>query len=495
MRVAYLDCFSGISGDMCLAALIDAGAPLSAIQLAVDSLNLQARLSVAHVKKHAFRGLSLRIDHPEQHSHRNLRDIHELIQRAKLSLAAREIALQVFERIAKAEAKVHGTTIDQVHFHEVGAIDSIVDVVGIAIAWDALGIERAVASHVPTGTGKIKIAHGVVSIPAPATAELLQGIPIAPCSIPMEMTTPTGAAVLRELVQDFGALPPMQVGRIGYGAGSRDIDDRPNLLRILIGEGMLPRSHKADDSVVILETNLDDVTGEQIGFACEQLWRAGALDVFTVPIFMKKGRPGTLLTVIAKPEDKGAIEKLILMHTGSLGLRFRRQSRTILPRAQVDVNTPWGIVTGKVSQLPDGEIEFSPEYEACRDIALSEGLRLIDVMEEVRECYYADEAVRETQEIDTIELRDPSVANAISPNEDGVAPVEDLSKGDGWTGEELALGGYEPLDRSSAEQGDDFLDGAVNSDAPGETQSMEEDRRSQSDEPFYRWDSSPWHDS
>jgi uncharacterized protein (TIGR00299 family) protein len=394
MQIAYLDCFSGIAGDMCLGALIDAGADREQVEAGIASLNLNASFSVVSTQKRGFRGLAIRVLHPEQHAHRNLGDIYAILQNSSIDAAVQGLALRIFERLAKAEAKVHGTTLDRVTFHEVGAIDSIVDIVGTAIAWKSLKIDRAYASAVPTGCGWIDIAHGRVAIPAPATAELLRDVPIAPCSISKEMTTPTGAAILRELVCDFGPLPSMQVARIGYGAGMRDLEDRPNLLRILIGESVPRTSTRKkssrtpnDASVVVLETNLDNVTGEQIGFAVERLWAAGALDVFLTPIQMKKNRPGTLLSVIAKPEDQHSMESIILQHTGTLGVRWRQQSRTILTRAAVDVDTPWGLVPGKVCQLPDGQVLFSPEYDACREIAAHEGLRLADVTEEVRACY------------------------------------------------------------------------------------------------------------
>jgi uncharacterized protein (TIGR00299 family) protein len=518
MRIAYFDCFSGISGDMCLAALIDSGASLERVQRAVESFQLGVSLSVTAIRKHAFRGLSLQIQHPDEHVHRNLSDIHSLIGRGDLTPGARELAMRVFERIARAEAKVHGTTIDRVHFHEVGAIDSIVDIVGISVAWDELQIQHAVASPVPTGTGHTRIAHGLVSIPAPATAELLANIPIAACSLPMEMTTPTGAAVLRELVSDYGPLPPMQVGRIGYGAGTRDLEDRPNLLRILIGESVPSRSSKkqhaphqdhrlADDAnaVVVLETNLDDISGEQIGFAIEKLWAAGALDVFSIPIYMKKGRPGTLLSVIAKPEDKGAMEKVLLTHTGTLGIRFRKQSRTILPRAHVDVDTPWGVIRGKVAELPNGQIEFSPEYDACRDIAIEEGLRLVDVMEEVRECYYAEESAHdrlgglgaedsprldENQEDLSDETIVEDFSNGLASIDDDV-PVTDGHetrecddtidiKAFGHDSQSVHSNRDERSDRNDQDSG-----GTVDSD-------MDPQNEAAGDKNFYRWDSSPW---
>lgn len=552
MRIAYFDCFSGISGDMCLAALIDSGASLERVQRAVESFRLGVSLSVRATRKHAFRGLSLQIQHPKEHVHRNLADIHTLIGRGDLTPGARELAMRVFERIARAEAKVHGTTIDRIHFHEVGAIDSIVDIVGISVAWDELQIEHAVSSPVPTGTGHTRIAHGLVSIPAPATAELLANIPIASCSLPMEMTTPTGAAVLRELVSDYGPLPPMQVGRIGYGAGTKDLEDRPNLLRVLIGESVPSRSSKKPhvrhqdhrvvedaNAVVVLETNLDDISGEQIGFAIEKLWAAGALDVFSIPIYMKKGRPGTLLSVIAKPEDKGAMETVLLTHTGTLGIRFRKQSRTILPRAHVDVDTPWGVIRGKVAELPNGQIEFSPEYDACRDIALEEGLRLVDVMEEVRECYYAEEAANDrlgdlgTKEASEFEenhdglsrgmnleeLSDTIAADAIDePATGGVVTqtlVDHLEVNElGHDRESLpddsqppsgvsylpSVDSQPPSVESQPPSGE--LDGRRHCDDPqvvraadsdgdvdGDAESWQEEA---TDKNFYRWDSSPW---
>jgi uncharacterized protein (TIGR00299 family) protein len=385
MRIAYLDCFSGISGDMTLAALVDCGASLPIVQSAIDSMGLSAKLSVEQVRKRGFRAQKLYINAPHDPTHRDFEQILGLIARAKLTSGARRIATRIFERLAKAEAAVHGVSIDQVHFHEVGAIDSIVDIVGSSVAWDQLQIERAVASSVPTGTGFVQIAHGMVPLPAPATAELLKGVPIAPCALPMEMTTPTGAAILSELVDSFGALPSMQIESIGSGAGSRELQDRPNLLRIFLGTA---HSAKFDgglngDSVVVLETNLDDITGEQIGFAIEQLWSSGALDVFTTAIQMKKSRPGTLLSVLASPDRADLIERVIFEHTGTLGIRRSLQQRSILERQSVQVQTPWGQVACKRVRYPDGTQNLSAEYEACRKIALEQGLRLSDVVKEV----------------------------------------------------------------------------------------------------------------
>ena len=385
MRVAYLDCSSGISGDMTLAALIDCGANLSNIQSAMDSMDLGAQVSIATVRKRGFRAIKLHVAAPEDPVHRDLEQILGCISRARLSPGARRIASRIFERLAKAEACVHGVSIDQVHFHEVGAVDSIVDIVGTAVAWDQLGIQRAQASPVPTGTGFIQIAHGRVPVPAPATAELLKGVPIAQCNLTHELTTPTGAAILSELVDSYGSMPSMQLESIGIGAGTLELQDRANCLRIFVG-----REHESTssegvlrDSVVKLETNLDDITGEEIGFAIEQLWQAGALDVFSVAIQMKKNRPGTLLSVIANPEDTQRLEEVMFQHTRTLGIRKSTHDRSILVRREVQVDTPWGTVVCKEVIYPDGTRGLSPEYEDCRKIAIEHGLKLADIVRTV----------------------------------------------------------------------------------------------------------------
>ena len=468
MQIAYFDCFSGISGDMTLAALIDAGADLSAIQVAIASMDLgDVRLSVSNTTRRGFRGKLLAIDHVREHSHRYLRDIHLLIRRAKMSSQAKDLAMRFFERIARAEAKVHGTTIDRVQFHEVGAIDSIVDMVGVAIAWDFLRIQKAYSSPIPTGAGQIRIALGTVSVPAPATAELLIGVPIAATQVSLEMTTPTGAAIVAELATEFGPMPAMQVGRIGYGAGNKDIPDRPNLLRVLIGHA-LKSPTQPTDTVLVLECNLDDVTGEQIGFAIERLLKAGALDVFSIPIQMKKNRPGTLLTVLTKPEDRQVMESILFQQTGTLGIRYRKQARTVLPRAIVDVSSPWGVVAGKVSKLPTGEVDFSPEYDDCSRIAVKNGLRLSDVVAEIRECYYSTENIRELRS------------------------VEETAKDSDTAGDpdSLKIENVNTVFRQAAFE-DEF--GPFSSSEPNvEIQDKEDTRGSNDTNAFYRWDSSPW---
>lgn len=367
---------------MTLAALIDSGASLSDIQQSIDSMALGAKLSVSQVRKRGFRALKLHIVALLDPVHRDLEQILACITGAKLSPGARRIAVRIFERLAKAESSVHGVSIDQVHFHEVGAIDSIVDIVGCAVAWDQLGIEQAVASPVPTGCGFVQIAHGRVSVPAPATAQLLKGIPLAKCNLPFELTTPTGAAILAELIGSFGPLPSMQIESIGAGAGTMDLEDRPNLLRIFIGSSPQDSTSVgiSSDTVVELETNLDDITGEQIGFAIEQLWSAGALDVFTTGIQMKKNRPGTLLSVLASPDQASRIEQVLFQHTGTLGIRKTLKQRSILRRRHIQVDTPWGKVDCKMVIHPDGSFGFSPEYESCKKIALKHSLKLSEVI-------------------------------------------------------------------------------------------------------------------
>ncbi len=368
MRIAYLDCFSGISGDMALGALIDAGASAERIQSAIESMGLtQIRFRTERVRKKGFRALRVVVEAPEEHSHRHLHDIEELIQSGTFSDAAKKMAIAIFRRLAKAEAKVHGTSVSSVHFHEVGAADSIADIVGFAVALDELKIKRIEASPVPVGTGIIQIAHGAVSLPAPATALLLKNVPIVASEIQAELTTPTGAAILSELVSNFGSMPSMTLKRIGCGAGSRDLKEQSNVLRIFIGKVAKTASK---DTVIQLETNLDDISGEQIGFTIERLLQAGALDVFTIPVQMKKNRPGVILGVIARPTDQQTLETILFEETNTLGVRSIPMQRTILPRAEIVIATEWGDIRAKLAKLPSGRVVCSPEYSDCREIAL-----------------------------------------------------------------------------------------------------------------------------
>ncbi len=365
---------------------------MAAVQAGIDSLGLPScTLRVESVKKRGFRATQLTVEHEPEHAHRHLHHIDAMIERSALAGRQRELARAIFGKLAAAEARVHGTTIEKVHFHEVGAVDSIADIVGSAIAWDLLGVERIECSPIPTGHGFVTIAHGRCSIPAPATAELLAGVPLAACDCEGELTTPTGAAIVATLVDRFGPLPAMTIERIGYGAGKKDFP-QPNLLRLIIGttadsSDASPPVSPQRDAVVVLETNIDDATGEMIGRCIERLWHAGALDVATVALGMKNNRPGVLLTVQCRPEDARALGEIIFRETTTLGLRTSTVERLTLPRRTESVATPWGDVAGIVATLPDGSERFSPEYRACVAASDRHGVTWREVDAEARQAW------------------------------------------------------------------------------------------------------------
>jgi uncharacterized protein (TIGR00299 family) protein len=385
--VAHFDCFSGISGDMTLAALIDAGVDGNAIRAGVASLGLPIRLEVEKVRKGGFAATYIRVEAPEEHSHRFLPEVEEILGRGSLTPRQRELALRIFRRLAEAEAAVHGLPLDKVHFHEVGALDSIADIAGAAIGLDLLGVDRFTSRSVPTGSGMVKCAHGLMPIPAPGTAELLKGAPLAPSAIKAELTTPTGAAILTSVVQEWSEQPVMTVERIGHGAGRKDFIEQPNLLRLFVGQAASLSSAESDQ-VWVLETNLDDVPGEVIGYCFEQLFNAGALDVFSVPIQMKKNRPGVLLSIIAPESAVPALETILFRETGTFGIRRHRAERSKLQREKVTVETPWGPVTGKRGWRNDGLAVFSPEFEDCARLARKTGVALGDVYRAAQEAHY-----------------------------------------------------------------------------------------------------------
>jgi pyridinium-3,5-bisthiocarboxylic acid mononucleotide nickel chelatase len=386
MRIAYFDCASGIAGDMVLGALVDAGADLAAIQAGVASLGLpEVKISTAEVRRKGFRGVKIEIEHPPEQKHRHLHHIVEMIEAGKLTARSKDLAKRIFTRLGEAEAKVHGVEIRKVHFHEVGAIDSIADIVGSAIGLDLLGIERVEASAVPTGHGFITIAHGRCSVPAPATAELLKGVPLAPCDVEAELTTPTGAAILAALAERFGPPPAMTVQKIGYGAGTKEFEEQANLLRVLIGDANEVADETAGavqtETLCLLETNLDDMSGELIGHCTSVLLEAGALDVFTTAIQMKKNRPGVLLSALCETDKAAQMESIIFRETTTLGVRRMMVSRRKLSRQAHQVSTPWGPIDGVLATLPDGQVRFSPEYESCRAAAAKNNVALREVYE------------------------------------------------------------------------------------------------------------------
>ncbi|TWU59810.1 hypothetical protein Poly51_00830 [Rubripirellula tenax] len=372
-RIAYFDCLSGISGDMTLGALVDLGADIAAIEAAVRSMGLpELSMTAEIVKKCGFRAVHVKVGHPDEHAHRHLHHIHEMIDRAtEVDETAKTLAKKIFQEVAVAEAKVHNSTLEKVHFHEVGAVDSIADIVGTAVAFGMLGIETVAASPVPTGTGFITIAHGRVSVPAPATADILRGVLIAPSDIEAELTTPTGAAILKATSQSFGPMPGMTIHSIGYGAGTRDLTGQANVLRVLLGDANQTSviANVDADRAVVLETNIDDSTAQQIADCAERLMAAGALDAFQTPCTMKKGRAGILLTVIAAPSRVGMLEQIIFEHTSSIGIRRHSVDRHKLVRHAETIETKFGPIRGKVVTLPSGQLRLTIEDDDARALA------------------------------------------------------------------------------------------------------------------------------
>lgn len=380
MKIAYFDCVSGISGDMTLGALVDAGVDLAAMQAGIDSLGLTpVKLVASEVKRHGFRGLKVKVEHEPEKAHRHLHHITERIDASTvLTAPQKDLAKRIFTRLGEAEAAVHGTTLRKVHFHEVGAVDSIADIVGAAVGLTLLGVDRIVCSPVPTGSGYIQIEHGRVSVPAPATAQLLKGIPLAPSWVAAELTTPTGAAIVATVADGFGTLPPMTMQAIGLGAGDKDFSEQANLLRLIVGTAADPAS---SDQIWVLETNLDDVSGEVIGHTSSLLFEAGALDVYNTAIQMKKNRPGVTLTVLSTADTLAKLEKIIFRETKTLGIRRWLVSRHKLERQPHTVTTSFGPILGKLATLPDGSVSFSPEFESCRQVATERNVPIKDVYE------------------------------------------------------------------------------------------------------------------
>ena len=404
MRVAHFDCFSGISGDMTLGALIDAGVDPDAIRAVLDSLGLPITLEVEKVKRCGFAATKATVEAADQEDYRFLPDVEAILAKGNLTPRQRDLAARIFRKVAEAESVAHGMPLERVHFHEVGALDSIADIVGAAVGLDLLGVERFTSSPVPTGTGTVKCAHGIMPVPTPGTAELLKGVPLAPSAVKGELTTPTGAAILTAVASEFTASPAMTIERIGHGAGTKDFIEQPNILRLWVGTAVASGGRKPPvdpqeaeqgtgglrpplaqtDTVTILETNLDDTPAEVIGYCFERLLAAGALDVFAVPIQMKKNRPGVLLSVIADAAMVPALEAILFRETATFGVRRTVAERSKLVREAVTVPTPWGPVQAKRGRRSDGFEVLSPEYEDCARVAREHGVPLREVYAAVR---------------------------------------------------------------------------------------------------------------
>ncbi|HXC00298.1 MAG TPA: nickel pincer cofactor biosynthesis protein LarC [Terriglobales bacterium] len=434
MRIAYLDCFSGISGDMFLGALLDAGVSPKLLEDTVAALNIGARLEISRVLRSGILAIKVYVyvngekdlprevfsekrehDHHPDHAHehdsgykhshnshthphdthshphahgRSLTAIREIIEKAAISPTAKATAIRIFENLAEAEAEIHDTSIDQVHFHEVGAVDAMVDIVCAAVGAESLAVEEWVCSPLNVGGGTVKCAHGTLPIPAPATLKLLRDAPVYSSGPQVELVTPTGAAIVKTLNTRFALFPAMTIEKTGYGAGTREFPDHPNLLRITIGEAeSAAHLSTSNDRITVLEANLDDLSPQVLAYAMERLLAEGALDVFSVPVQMKKSRPGALLTVLAKIEDANRLTKTIFAETTTLGVRRREEQRQTLARRWENVNTTWGPVRIKIASMNGTISNYAPEYEDCRALAEAHHVPLKEVIHEAVQAY------------------------------------------------------------------------------------------------------------
>ncbi|KKM11579.1 hypothetical protein SY88_07710 [Clostridiales bacterium PH28_bin88] len=373
MNAIYFDCCSGISGDMCLGALLDAGLPLETLQQELSRLNLSGfELDVRQVRVQGISAtdVSVKVNSPQPSRH--LHDIILLLESSSLAPDVVQRSKAVFRRLAEAEGAVHGIPAEQVHFHEVGAVDAIVDVVGTVAGLASLGVEQVWVSPLPLASGWVQSAHGLLPLPAPATAHLLQGVPVYGTALRAELVTPTGAAIVSTLADGFGPLPAMTLGQVGYGAGKRSLA-HPNLLRVFTGEIIPPAGGMETDTVSVVETQIDDMNPELFGSLWEALFNSGALDVMMNSVQMKKGRPGTKVTVLCHPEKTLAVSQCLLRETTSTGVRWREERRYKASRQVLPVDTPWGAVRVKFSSFKDAAgrnyHKAAPEFEDCRQVA------------------------------------------------------------------------------------------------------------------------------
>ena len=417
MTIGTIECFAGISGDMLLGALIDAGVPMELLQRAASALGIGAELRIHSVDRGGIRATKVDVlengvlaeknsdphahgvDEEGDHHHRggpahvhgrHWPEIRELIAAAALPEGGKAIALRAFELLAAAEGKIHGIAPEKVHFHEVGAVDAIADIVCGAVGLDSLRVDRWLCSAVNVGSGVVTCAHGTLAVPAPATAELLRGIPLYAAGPPMEMTTPTGAAMLRALDCEFNANVPVEIDRIGYGAGGRNPEGFANVLRLSLGTAFPARERGySADRVVMLECAIDDTTPQILAHAMELALEHGALDVMTAPVAMKKGRQGTLITVLCRREKEEDLERLLFRETTTLGIRRHEEERVVLDREFITVDTTYGKIRMKVASAGTAILQATPEYEDCRRAAREHDVALRTVMEAARAAYSA----------------------------------------------------------------------------------------------------------
>lgn len=381
MKTAYFDCIAGASGDMLLGALVDAGLPAAALEAELAKLHIDDfHLHFSKVSKNGFGATKVDVHARDDAPERHLREIREIVEKSGVSTKVKERAMRVFTRICEVEGGIHGMSVDEVHLHEVGGVDAIVDVVGVLAGMELLGIERVVVSPLPMGRGLVKGAHGQIPLPAPATIGLLKGVPVYGSPIEKELVTPTGAALLVELADAWGPLPSMTLSEVGYGAGTRDLVI-PNVVRLLLGETS-STGPWLTETITVLETHLDNDRGETIGHAFQRLMAEGALDVVSIPAQMKKDRPAHVVKVLAKPEDADRLETILFEETSTLGIRRSDTRRDALPRHFDTVETRFGPITVKIAQLPGGGLRATPEYEECRKAAEFHGVSLNAVTRE-----------------------------------------------------------------------------------------------------------------
>ncbi|HEV2423517.1 MAG TPA: nickel pincer cofactor biosynthesis protein LarC [Terriglobia bacterium] len=386
MRSAYLDCSSGVSGDMFLAACLDAGLDRERLQSELASLEVgPCEFKVEQVTRGGLAGTHVEISAPGKQPHRHLASIEKLIESSRVGAGVKERSRAIFRRLGEAEARLHSQPVEKVHFHEVGAVDAILDIVGACVALELLGIGDLMASPLNLGYGRVSAAHGSLPVPAPATVELLRGIPVYSSGVEAELVTPTGAAIVSTLATGFGPLPPMKIESIGYGAGSRELQGHPNLLRLMIGDRVAnPESQTSNpgaEVVAVIETSVDDMSPELYGYLVERALAAGALDISCAAIGMKKNRPGLEIRLLARLEQAEALADLVFAETTTLGLRISTAERRVLEREVINVETPYGPIRVKVGRRNGQVVNAAPEFEDCRRAALERGVPLKNVME------------------------------------------------------------------------------------------------------------------
>ena len=381
---AYFDCFSGISGDMTLGALIDLGAPVDWLQNELSRLPLNGfKLKAKPLMRSGIQVTLVTVEIENSGHSRDYKKIKSLLENCPLSDDVKSRSLTIFETLARVEAGIHGCDMDEVHFHEVGGVDAIVDIVGTILCLEKLGIDRVISSRIPLGSGFVQCQHGTLPVPAPATIEILKDTPVYGTDVSAELVTPTGAAIIASLAESFGPLPPMHVKKTGYGAGQRELADRPNLLRIITGTAADSTEGLLTDQIIILETCIDDMNPEFFGFIMERLYADGALDVYWIPIYMKKNRPGTLIQVLCQEDDKDRLIQRLLSETTTLGVRYYKAARRLLAREQVTIETSFGKIQVKRVRDPAGGERLIPEYDVCREIAIKRNLPLRVVYEAI----------------------------------------------------------------------------------------------------------------